>query len=58
MAQLQKKLRSVCLTAKKANFTEVELINENINTVHWVKVGEEDRPNKMKVGEEDRPMKK
>jgi hypothetical protein len=37
MAQLQKKLRSVCLTAKKANFTEVSLINDAINTVHWVK---------------------
>ena len=41
MAQLQKKLRSVCLTAKKANFTEVELINENINNVHLVKVTNE-----------------
>ena len=43
MAQLQKKLRSVCLTAKKANFTEVSLINEAINTVHWVKTDEEKR---------------
>ena len=40
MAQLQKKLRSVCLTAKKANFTEVSLINEAINIVHWVKTNE------------------
>lgn len=43
MALLQRKLRSVCLTAKKANFTEVELINESINSVHWVKVNEEEK---------------
>ena len=46
MTQLQKKLRSVCLTAKKANFTEVSLINEAINTVHWVKTDEEKRQKK------------
>lgn len=35
---LQNRLRSVCLTAKKANFTEVEALHEAITQVNVVKV--------------------
>jgi hypothetical protein len=38
MGLLQKKLRSVCSTAKKANYTEIEVLNEVINQVHLVKI--------------------
>ncbi len=40
MALLQNKLRSVCLTAKKANYTEVEALNQAINLVTVIKVKE------------------
>jgi len=35
---LQDRLRSVCLTAKKANFTEVEALYQTISQVHLVRL--------------------
>lgn len=35
--KLKDKLRSVCLTAKKANYTEVERLYEEITKVYLVK---------------------
>ena len=47
---LQDRLRSVCITAKKANFTEVEGLFEAISQVNVVRRGRREDQPKKKAG--------